>query len=253
MVFPANRQPPEILEPGKQTLHFPPSPVSSEFATILGLWFFSVAAVRGNHFNPSHLHQPVIQSVAVVSLVSDQPIRSMLDKTAVDGLIDQCHFVGRSTCHVCGDRNTSSVRDCHDLGALATLRLADSKTPFFAGTKVPSMKASRMSIPPRSYRSSASSWAMRRKTPWRTHCWKRRWQVWYGGYRCGRSFQGAPVRNIHRIASNTSRGSRGFLPRGFLGGVDDRIMGSNRFHCSFVSSIPILLHNQESMSRFFLR
>jgi DNA-binding response OmpR family regulator len=28
-------------------------------------------------------------------------------------------------------------------------------------------------------------------------------------------------------------------------------MGSNRFHCSFVSSIPILLHNQDSMSRIF--
>ena len=28
-------------------------------------------------------------------------------------------------------------------------------------------------------------------------------------------------------------------------------MGSNRFHCSFVSSILIILHNQDVMSRLF--
>jgi hypothetical protein len=53
-----------------------------------------------------------------------------LGKPAVYGGIHQRHFVGRSACHICGDRNTSSVRDCYDLGALTTLRLADSKTPF---------------------------------------------------------------------------------------------------------------------------
>jgi hypothetical protein len=94
---------------------------------------------------------------------------------------------------------------------------------------------------------------MSRKVPLRTHCWKRRWHVWYGGYRCGISFQGAPVRKIHRIPFNTCRGSRGLWPLGSLGEFVDKIMGSIRFHCSFVSSIPILLHNQDLMSRFILR
>ena len=252
MVFPTNRQPPEILKPGKQTLDFPSAPVAPELPTVLGFRLAAVAAMRGDQLNAPFMHKPLIQPVAVVGLVTDEPVRSMLDKTAVDGLIDQRHFVGRSTCHVCGDRNTRSVRDCHDLGALAALCLADSRTPFFAGTKVPSMNASRISIPPRSYRSSASCWTMRRKTPCWTHCWKRRWQVWYGGYRCGKSFQGAPVLKIHRMASKTSRGSRAGRPLGSFGGLVDRIMGSNRFHCSFVSSILILLHNQDVMSRFFL-
>jgi hypothetical protein len=161
--------------------------------------------------------------------------------------------MGRSAFNVSGDRKTSSVCDGHDLGAFAALCLADSKTPFFAGTKVPSMNASRISIPPRSYRSCASSWAMRRKTPNRTHCWNRRWHVWYGGYLCGRSFQGAPVLKIHKIPFKTSRGSRARRPRGSLRGLNERIMGSIRLHCSFVSSILILLHNQNLMSRFFLR
>ena len=230
MIFPTHYQPPKILKSGKQSFDLPPATVSSQAWAILGFRFSSVAAVRGNDLNPTHANKPVIEPIAVIGLISDEPVRGMHDKAAVDGRINQRYFVGRSTCHVCGDMNTRSVRDCHDLGAFATLCLADSKPPFFAGTKVPSIKASRMSMPPRSYMSCASSWAMRWKTPCRTHCWNRRWQVWYGGYRCGKSFQVAPVRKIHRIASRTCRGSCAGRPLGSFGGVDDRIMGSNRFH-----------------------
>jgi hypothetical protein len=158
--------------------------------------------------------------------------------------------MGRSAFNVSGERKTSSVCDCHDLGALAALCLADSKTPFFAGTNVPSIKASRISIPPRSYRSCASSWAMSRKVPCRTHCWNRLWHVWYGGYLGGRSFQGAPVRKIHNIPFMTSREFRPLRPRGSFTGAVAAIMGSIRFHCSFVSSILIILHIQDFMSRF---
>jgi hypothetical protein len=158
--------------------------------------------------------------------------------------------VGRSAFNVSGDRKTRSVCDCHDLGAFAALCLADSKTPFFAGAKLPSMKASRISIWPRSYRSSTSSCAMRLKTPSLTHCWNHLWHVWCGGYRGGKSFHGAPVRKIQRMPLKTSRGSRGGLPLGSLAGVNSLIIGSIRFHCSFVVSILIILHNQNVMSRF---
>jgi hypothetical protein len=73
--------------------------------------------------------------------------------------------VRRGTFDISGDRKTRSVCNCHDLGAFPALRIADKTTPFFAGLKLPSMNASRMSISPRSYRSSASSLRMRRKTP----------------------------------------------------------------------------------------
>jgi hypothetical protein len=112
------------------------------------------------------------------------------------------------------------------------------------------MNASRISILPRSFRSSTSSMAMRRNTPCCTHCWNRRWHVWYGGYRWGKSFHGAPVRRIHKIPLSTWRGSLAGRPLGSLDGVDDTMMGSIRFHCSFVSSILIILHIQDVMSRF---
>jgi hypothetical protein len=155
----------------------------------------------------------------------------------------QCKYV------INGQRR--SVCDCHDLGALATLCLADSKTPFFAGAKLPSMNASLISIFPRSYRSLASSYSISWKVPRSVHSWKRRWQVWYGGYLAGKSFQGAPVRNIHNIPLSTSLAGFGFRPRGSFSGVVFNIMGSIRVHCSFVSSILILLHNQDVMSSLF--
>jgi len=253
MVFVANNQASEVLKPGKQAFDLPSARIATQLPTVLGALFTPLFSMRGNHFNATIIQKPLIKSIAVIGLVANNAIRSILRKAAVDGGLNQRYLMGRSALNVSGDRKTSSVCDGHDLGAFAALCLADSKTPFFAGTKVPSMKASRISIPPRSDRSSASSWTMRLKTPDLAHCWKRRWQVWYGGYRGGKSFQGAPVRKIHNIPLRTSRGSRCLRPRGSLLGFAESTMGSIRFHCSLVSSIPIILHNQDVMSRLFLR
>lgn len=251
MVFIANHQPPEVLKPGKETLDFPSAAIAPQLPPVLRALPSSPVAMRCDHLNTAFLQETLIKTIAIVSLIANKTIGSVMDKAAIDGLLNQCHFMGRGTFNVSGDRKTSSVCDGHDLGAFAALRLADSKAPFFAGTKVPSMKASRMSMPPRSYRSCARSWTMRWNTPIRTHCWKRLWHVWYGGYRSGKSFQGAPVRKIHKIPFNTSRESRAGRPLGSLGGIEDFRMGSNRFHCSSVSSILILLHIQNVMASFF--
>lgn len=80
---------------------------------------------------------------------------------------------------------------------------------------------------------------------------KRRWEVWSGRYLGGRSFQGAQVFNIHNIPFNTARRSLDFMPRGSFGGVDFNIMGSIRVHCPFVSSILIVLQNQDFMYSLF--
>jgi len=253
MIFIPYNQAPIILKPGKQPLNLPSSPISTKFTSILSMLLFSVNFMRRNQFNVSVFRKLLVKFVAVIRLIADKPIRGILGKTTIYCRLNQLHFMGRSAFNMSGDRKTSSVCDGHDLGAFAALCLADSKTPFFAGTKVPSMKASRISIPPRSDRSSASSWTMRLKTADLAHCWKRRWQVWYGGYRGGKSFQGAPVRKIHNIPLRTSRGSRCLRPRGSLLGFAESTMGSIRFHCSLVSSIPIILHNQDVMSRLFLR
>ncbi len=253
MVFVSNHQSPEVLKPGKQALNFPTAPITPELSAILARGFFAPFAMWRNHFNATLFEKLLIKAIAIIGFIANKLVRSIAGKTAVDGCLDKLYFMGRSTFHMSGDRKTKSVCNCQDLGAFAALCLADSKTPFFAGAKVPSMNASRISIWPRSYRSSTSSWAMRWKIPSRTHCWKRRWQVWYGGYRWGRSFQGAPVRKIHKMAFRICRESRGRRPLGSFFGVKDTITGSIRLHCSFLSSILILLHNQDLMSRFFLR
>jgi len=252
VIFVSNHNSPEVLKPGKKALHFPSAPVSSELPSILGVRFLAPFAVRGNHLNLALIHQALIQVIAVIRLVTDKFIGSISGKAAVNCFFNQFHFMGRSAFNVSGDRKTRSVCDCHDLGAFATLRLADSKTPFFAGAKLPSIKASRMSIWPRSYRSSTSSCAMRLKTPNSTQRWNHLWQVWLGGYRWGISFHGAPVRKIHKMPLKTARRSWVGRPLGSFGGVNSLIMGSIRFHCSFVISILIVLHNQEVMSSFII-
>ena len=253
MIFISDHQSSEVMKPRKEAFDFPPSLVAPEFSAILGPRFFSPLSVWGNHFCFSFTQQLPVQPVAVISLVTNQMPRGLADKTAIDGRLNQLYFMGRSTFNVSGDRKTRNVCNGHDLGAFAASRLADSKTPFFAGEKLPSMNASRMSMPPRSYKSSANSSKTRLKTPCRTHCWNRRWHVWYGGYRCGTSFHGAPVRKIHKMPLSTSRGSRAGRPRPSLFGVGEETKGSIRVHCSFVRSIPNILYNQTDMSSFFLR
>ena len=249
----SNNQSPEVLKPGKQALNLPSAPVTPQFPAVLGSRFFPSSTVRCDHFNTAFIEKLIVKFIAVVGFIANQLIWHIAGKAAVYRGLDKLYFMGRSAFNVSGDRKTSSVCDCHDLGAFAALCLADSKTPFFAGAKLPSMNATRIPILPCSFRSSTSSWAMRWKTPCRTHCRNRRWHVWYGGYRWGRSFQGAPVRKIHNIPFKTLRGSRARRPLGSLGGVNDVIIGSILFHWSFVISILILLHNQVLMSRFFLR
>ena len=253
MVFISNNNSPEVLKPSKQAFDFPSTLITHKLSAVLGRRPFAFSSMWRDHLNTAIMQKLLIKTVAIVGFVANKLVRRISSKATVGGCLNKLYFMGRSAFHVSGDRKTRSVCDGQDLGAFAALCLANSKTPFFAGAKQPSMKASRISIWPRSYRSSTSSWAMRWKIPSRTHCWNQRWQVWYGGYRWGRSFQGAPVRRIHRIPFITSRGSRGLRPRGSFIGVKDAIMGSIRFHCSFVSSILILLHNQAVMSRFILR
>jgi len=142
----------------------------------------------------------------------------------------------RSTANGYGDRKTRAVCHCHDLCTFAPLGFSHPLAPFFAMTKVPSMKHSVKSRSPRSFMSCTSALRITSNAPERTHSWKRRWQVWYGGYRSGISIHCAPVRMIHNIPLRISRSSRRGLPRpsGRFGGCG--MKGLTMFHCSSVRS-----------------
>jgi hypothetical protein len=93
-------------------------------------------------------------------------------------------------------------------------------------------------------------------TPERTHCWKRRWAVWYGPYRGGRSCQRAPVRRIHKTPSNTLRRSLQGRPRPSSRTASSGRMSSTICHCSLVKSIhnyyTVLEKVQETFCHTFL-
>ena len=158
----------------------------------------------------------------------------------------------RSTCNGYGDRKTIAVDNTHDLRPLAPLGLPDCGSPFLAPEKEPSMKASSISIFPRSSRSLANPSRIIPIAPSSTQCWYRLWHVWYGGYCPGRSFQRAPVRKIQRIPFSTSRLDLGGRPlpssrRAFFG-----TRGSRISHCASVRSIFQRDHVSDELSIPFI-
>jgi hypothetical protein len=105
------------------------------------------------------------------------------------------------------------IGESDDFRTLAALGGPHREPPFFAPVKEASIKASSRSNFPRPCSSSARARKIRSSLPSRTHCWKRRWQVWYGGYLLGSSRHCAPVPKTHKTPFSTSRGSCHGRPR----------------------------------------
>src|SRR5579859_430698 len=235
MAFVAHDQPTEILQPGKQALDLPAVPVAAQRTPILGWRFRAVEAMRRDQLNPP-ARQTGIQRITVIGPVGNQTSGNRLDETSLESWFHKGDFVRRSACNVNGEGNTSAVCHCHEFRALTALGFSHSVPPFFATTNVPSIKPSVKSSSPRCCKSAASASSTWRNTPLRAQAWKRRWQVWYGGKRSGKSAQGAPVRSTHKTPLSTSRLSRQGRPRPSArrGGLG--ISGSISAHCSSVSS-----------------
>lgn len=122
-------------------------------------------------------------------------------------------FVRRSAFDTNGERKTVIIGESDDFRPLAAFGGPDREAPFFAPVKEASMKASSSFSFPRACNSSAKVRKMRSNLPSRTHCWKRRWQVWYGGYFLGSSRHCAPVPKTHKIPLRTARVSCHGRPR----------------------------------------
>jgi hypothetical protein len=232
-----------VLEPADQPLHLPAALVPPELSPILGLGLGTVGSVRSYHLDALRFERR-IKRIGVVRLVTDEPLGSTRHKPCLESVMHKGDLMRRSTLNVYGEWKTSSVCNHHDLCTLAPLGLSNAAAPFFATTKVPSMKHSDKSMSARSSKSRANACSTLSSTPERTHCWYRRWHVWYGGYLGGKSIQGAPVRSIQRMPSSTSLLLRQGLPRPILpsarrGGFG--ISGSKTAHCSSVSFNSCLL------------
>jgi len=177
-----------------------------------------------------------VKRVAVTGLVSDQPLRELVDEAFEESVCDKGDFTRRSRRCVHGERNTSAICHRHELRTFAPLGLSHSEPTFLATTNIPSIKHSLRSKSPRARRSSAGASSTLRKTPSRTHCWNRRWQVWYGGKRSGMSSDRGPLLRTQKMPLMTSRLSFQGLPRPSSRRGGSGISGVMIAHCSSVNS-----------------
>lgn len=234
VIFIAHQNAPKVLQPGKQALDFPASFVASQFAPILRRWLPAVAFVRRNQFNPQ-CFKFGIQGIRIIRSIANQALRTFVGKTFDESFSYERNFMRRRRRCVDGERKTSAVCHCHELRTLAPLGRADFAAPFLATINVPSIKHSERSSLPRVRKSSAKVSSTRASRPSLTHCWKRRWQVWYDTNLAGRSHQRAPERKIHSTPLRTSRSVRRGRPRVWmLAGLSKS--GSSNAHCSSVNS-----------------
>ena len=165
------------MEPGEESLDLPTSPVTPQLATVLS----DVAAstpVGRDELHASLLPESFVELVAVVGFVADEAVGELVDETLVERFFEELDLVGRSACDADGERKTSAVCSCHDLGPLPALRFPDAGPPFFAPLKEASTKPSFKSNPPRSLRSVASARSTVWKVPFSLQRWNQRWQVW---------------------------------------------------------------------------
>jgi hypothetical protein len=207
VIFITDNEATEIMQPSKQAFNPSSFGIATQWPSVLSFGFDSVDLMRRDYFD-TILLKLAIKRITVIRSITDESLGSSLKEATLESFSNKGDFMRRSRRNVCGERKTRAICHCHELSALAPLGFSDTGAPFFATTKVASMKHSLRLNLPRSSKSLASASSMSRNFPERTHSWRRRWHVWYGGNFSGISCQRAPVRKIQRIPLTISRFDR---------------------------------------------
>lgn len=232
ITIPADNQPAIISQPRKGSLNLIATFVTPELATIIILAFFVITAIRTNQFNTS-LSQTLSQRVAIITPVGDQtlgifPWTSSAwapDSNIFYRFFEQRDLVRGRRIQVVSYRNTFTVDHHHPLRSFA---------PFFAGAKLPSVNASDQSSCPRWSSSERKALHAFSHTSCSSQSRSLLQQVEALGNCFGRSAQGAPVRSIHKMPSNTLRlSAQGLPPRLDFFGFGSN--GSIFSHCACVN------------------
>jgi hypothetical protein len=177
VVFPSGDEAAEVVQPGKEPLHFPAFTIAAQFAAILSS-AFAASPVRGDQFDPVLFGELRVERVRVVGFVADEPGGKLVEKASGKNLFNKLALGWRSALDRYGERKTVISGDSDDLGALAAPGGADCEAPFLALANVASTNASSRFSRPRSCRCRASIFSASSSFPLRIHCWNRRWQVW---------------------------------------------------------------------------
>ena len=234
MVLPSGDEAAEVMHPGEKSFHLPASAIAAQWASVLGV-LSSAAPVGRDHFDAVLGGEFFIERVRVVGFVANEPCRELVEEACGQNVFHKLALGWRSAVDRYGERKTVTSGDSDDLGALAAAGGADGKAPFLALAKVASTKASSSFSLPCSCSRAASNFSASSSLPLRTHCWKRRWQVWNGGYFSGSSRHCAPVPSTHSTPFNTDRVSCHGRPR-LSARRAPRNTGSTINHCSSVNS-----------------
>ena len=245
-MIPANNKAAIISQPRKSPLNFIATLITPHLASIIILLSLVIAPVRTNQFNV-FTGQTLTQWVAVITLVGNQSPR-FFSRTAsafawhsdiVQRFFEERNFVRGRRVQVVSQRNTLAVDHHHPLRSLAAFGLSDTLAPFFAGAKLPSANASLQSSCPRWSSSERKARHASSQMSCSSQSLSRLQQVDGLGNCFGKSAQGAPVRSIQRIPSNTLRlSAHGHPPRfDFLGFGSS---GSIFPHCESVNFHRVL-------------
>lgn len=155
-----------VLEPGEEPFDFPAAFIAAQCASILSE-IDPRCAMRCDQFDATG-GEGLVEAVAVIGGIADEPLRIVPEETGVQGLRDELRLVRRRRGDGNGERKASAVCNGHDLGPFAALGFPDMEPFFLALAKEPSMKVSLRSNPPRAWRSTASALRARRSVPART-------------------------------------------------------------------------------------
>ena len=233
VVFPSSDESAEVVHPREEPLHSPAFAVAAQFTGVLT--FTAVAPVGRDHLDAVLVLERPIKRVRVVGFIADESGGEFVEEASCQNVLHKLALCWRSAVDRYGERKTVISGDSDDLRALAAAGWADREAPFLALAKVASTNASSRFSFPCSCRCRASSFSACSNFPLRTHCWNRRWQVWYGGYFSGISCHCAPVPNTQSTPFSTERVSCHGRPR-LSGRRAGRSTGSTTAHCSSFSS-----------------
>lgn len=249
MVFPSGNVSAEVMHPGEQSFHFPSPAVAPQLASVLSL-LSATAAVGRDHFDAVLGGELLVERVRVVGFVADEPGGELIEEAAGKNVFHKLALGRRSAFDRYGERKTVISGDSDDLGTLAATGGANGEAPFLALAKVASTNASSRFSLPCSCSRAASSFSACSNFPLRTHCWKRRWQVWKGGYFSGNSRHCAPVPKTHNTPFSTARVSCHGRPR-LSARRAPRKKGSTISHCSSVNSQrPAMRRSRDHTEQF---
>lgn len=240
----SNQQSAVVSDPGERSFYYPSFSIPSQLSTILKFGFFPILSMGANQINLS-IFELLSKWITIVSTICNQTFGAgFWSAWSIARHFDlghhpvnKGHFMRGCRGNGASQRNTFAVDHHHPLRSFAPFGFSNPKAPFFAGAKLPSMKASSQSNKDFSSRSAKNLRHTSSQTPSSSHSRNRRQHVEGLGYLLGKSFQRAPVLNTQRIPSKTCRLSAWGRPtRPFRG---------------FGSSGSILLHCSSLINRVF--